>query len=116
MIGIVLYLMGAGITLTSRTQLGRYGDGTTAIKGDHQLLTNGFYRYIRHPLYSGAFLGRIGIGLAFRSFIGMIVFSAIYLGVFLKRMDIEEESLKAEFGDAYEDYMRRTKRLFPYLY
>lgn len=115
-IGIVIYLIGAGITLTSRTQLGRYGDGTTAIKGDHGLLTSGFYKYIRHPLYSGALLGRFGIGLAFRSYLGMILFSVIYLGVFLKRMDIEEDSLKAEFGDGYEEYMKRTKRLFPYLY
>ena len=56
--GIIIYLIGAGITLTSRRQLGRYGDGTPALKGDHQLLTTGFYKYIRHPLYSGALLGR----------------------------------------------------------
>lgn len=114
--GIVIYLIGASITLTSRTQLGRYGDGTTMLKGDHHLLTKGIYKYIRHPLYSGALLGRVGIGLSFRSFIGMVLFSAIYFVIFKKRMDIEEETLKVEFGKGYEDYMEQTKRLIPFLY
>ncbi len=115
-IGIILYLFGGGITLTSRRNLGRYGDGTTELKREHQLITDGFYKYSRHPLYSGALLGRIGIGLVFRSFMGMTLLVVIYLGIFLKRMDIEEESLKGEFGDEYEEYMKRTKRLIPHLY
>ena len=112
----IIFFIGAGITLTSRVQLGRYGDGTTALKDGHSLLTKGFYKYIRHPLYSGALLGRVGIGLTFRSYLGLILFSGVYLIVFGRRMDIEEDSLTTEFGDDYLEYMKRTKRLFPYLY
>ncbi|MFW9921403.1 MAG: methyltransferase family protein [Candidatus Thorarchaeota archaeon] len=115
-IGIIVYMVGGAVVLTSRIRLGRYGDGTTAIKGDHQLLSDGIYKHIRHPLYSGALLGRVGIGLTFRSYFGMILFSAVYLWVFMKRMDIEEETLKVEIGKDYEEYMARTKRLIPHLY
>ncbi len=115
-VGIIVYLIGAGITLASRVQLGRYGDGTTALKDGHSLLTKGFYKYIRHPLYSGALIGRIGIGLTFRSYLGLILLTAVYFVVFRKRMDIEEDSLATEFGEEYMEYMNQTKRLIPYIY
>ncbi len=115
-IGIIVFVIGGLIVLLSRKQLGRYGDGTTALKGNHTLLTQGLYNYIRHPLYAGGMISRIGIGLSLRGYIGAIAFILSYFIVFRKRMDIEEESLVSEFGEEYEEYMKRTKRLFPYLY
>ncbi|MFW9849877.1 MAG: methyltransferase family protein [Candidatus Thorarchaeota archaeon] len=115
-IGIIVYIIGGILVLRSRIQLGRYGDGTTKLKEDHHLLTKGIYNYIRHPLYSGAIIGRFGLGLSFRGYLGMILFVLVYFIVFRKRMEIEEQSLTSEFGDEYEEYMKRTKRLFPYIY
>jgi protein-S-isoprenylcysteine O-methyltransferase Ste14 len=115
-IGIIVYIVGGILVLRSRIQLGRYGDGTTALKEDQQLLTEGIYNHIRHPLYSGGLLGRFGIGLAFRSYLGTILFVLVYFIIFRKRMEIEEQSLISEFGAEYEEYMKRTKRLFPYIY
>lgn len=115
-IGIIVYFVGAIVVLRSRTQLGRYGDGIPGLKEDHHLLTEGIYDYIRHPLYSGGMLGRIGLGLSFRGYLGAIVFVLVYFIIFRKRMEIEEQSLISEFGEEYEEYMRRTKRLFPYIY
>ncbi|MDF1540699.1 MAG: isoprenylcysteine carboxylmethyltransferase family protein [Candidatus Thorarchaeota archaeon] len=115
-IGIIVYIIGGTTVILSRRQLGRYGDGTTALKRDHKLLTQGIYSYIRHPLYAGALIGRIGIGLSFRGYFSAIFFILIYFIVFRKRMDIEEGFLTVEFGEEYESYMKRTKRLFPYIY
>lgn len=55
-IGIILYIIGAVITLSSRMKLGSYGDGTTAMKDNQELITEGIYAHIRHPLYSGSLL------------------------------------------------------------
>jgi protein-S-isoprenylcysteine O-methyltransferase Ste14 len=115
-IGIIVYIVGGILVLRSRIQLGRYGDGTPALKEDHQLLTEGIYNHIRHPLYSGGMLGRIGLGLSFRGYLGTLVFVLVYFIIFRKRMEIEEQSLISEFGEEYEKYMKRTKRLFPYIY
>ena len=115
-IGIIVYIVRGILVLRSRIQLGRYGDGTPALKEDHQLLTEGIYNHIRHPLYSGGMLGRIGLGLSFRGYLGAIVFVLVYFIIFRKRMEIEEQSLLSEFGEEYEKYMKRTKRLFPYIY
>ena len=115
-IGIIIYIVGGILVLRSRIQLGRYGDGTPALKEDHHLLTEGIYNHIRHPLYAGGMLGRCGLGLSFRGYLGTIVFVLVYFIIFRKRMDIEEQSLISEFGDEYEKYMKQTKRLFPYIY
>lgn len=115
-IGIITYIVGGIIVLRSRIHLGRYGDGTTELKENHTLLTKGFYNHIRHPLYSGAMVGRVGLGLTLRGYFGTILFVLIYLIVFRRRMEIEEQSLLSEFGDEYVEYMKRTKRLIPYIY
>ncbi|MFW9768412.1 MAG: methyltransferase family protein [Candidatus Thorarchaeota archaeon] len=115
-IGIIVYIVGGILVLRSRTQLGRYGDGTTKLKEDHQLLTEGIYNHIRHPLYAGGMIGRIGLGLSFRGYLGTILYILIYFLIFRKRMEIEEQSLLSEFGEEYEEYMKRTKRFFPYIY
>ena len=115
-IGIIVYIVGAVLILRSRIQLGRYGDGTTKLKEDHQLLTKGIYNHVRHPLYLGGMIGRFGLGLSFRGYLGTILFVLVYFILFRKRMEIEEQSLISEFGEEYEEYMKQTKRLFPYLY
>ncbi|MHA2301603.1 MAG: methyltransferase [Candidatus Thorarchaeota archaeon] len=115
-IGIIVYIAGGILVLRSRIQLGRYGDGTPALKENHQLLTEGIYNHIRHPLYAGGMLGRCGLGLSFRGYLGTILFVLAYFVIFRKRMEIEEQLLITEFGDEYEKYMKRTKRLFPYIY
>jgi protein-S-isoprenylcysteine O-methyltransferase Ste14 len=34
----------------------------------------------------------------------------------LYRLEVEENMLLEKFGDEYREYMRRTRRLVPYLY
>ena len=115
-IGICIYIIGGIIVVRSRIQLGRYGDGTVKLKENHHLMTNGIYNYVRHPLYLGGFLGRLGMGLTFTAYFGMILFVSVYFIIFRMRMEIEEQSLIGEFGEEYEEYMKRTRRLFPYIY
>lgn len=114
--GIALYIVGTIIMLTSRVQLGRFGSGTLAIQERHELQTDRIYRYIRHPLYSGGLLGKLGMGIAFRSYIITFLVLVAYFVVFRNRMEIEEQILTSEFGEAYQSYVEQTKRLIPFLY
>ena len=115
-IGIGLFVVAAAILFVSRIQLGRYGDGRVDIKDQHELMTDGIYKHIRHPLYSGGLLGKLATGLAFRSYIATFLMLIVYFLVFRSRMEIEERTLTAEFGGAYTSYVERTKRLIPYIY
>ncbi|MFW9943352.1 MAG: methyltransferase family protein, partial [Candidatus Thorarchaeota archaeon] len=55
-IGFILYLTGSFLIIVARAQIGRFGTGELIIEEDHQLFTQGVYRYIRNPMYSGALI------------------------------------------------------------
>ena len=86
---------------------------TILTKKDHQLVTDGPYHRIRHPLYSGALLAFFSLSLvASNTFMaGLVVIGAIlFVAVVIPR---EEDRLIAKFGEAYLEYRKSTGRLLP---
>ncbi len=79
------------------------------------LVVNGIYRHVRHPLYSGTLLFAIGFFLLFptESFAVFLISMGIYLpiGIFF-----EEKKLTDEFGAKYREYKKKTSRLIPWIY
>jgi protein-S-isoprenylcysteine O-methyltransferase Ste14 len=114
--GLLLLIVGGAVTLVGRAQLARFGSGVLHIEEGHRLITTGVFRLIRHPIYAGGVLGVVGFYMAFRSVVMLVLVSLLYFIVIRHRMLFEEEMLIEEFGDEYREYMKRTKRLFPYLY
>jgi len=114
--GLFLLIVGSAVSVTGRAQLAKFGSGVLHIEDDHRLITTGMFGYIRHPVYAGGILGHVGIYMAFRSVIMLILVSTLYFIVIRHRMLFEEEMLVEEFGDEYREYMKRTKRLIPLLY
>lgn len=114
--GLLLLIVGGAVTLVGRAQLARFGSGVLHIEEDHRLITTGVFRHIRHPIYAGGVLGVVGFYMAFRSAVMLTLVSLLYFIVIRHRLIFEEEMLIEEFGDEYREYMKRTKRLFPYLY
>ena len=119
-IGIILLVSGGTFRLISRRALMKAGFGLVnssrlQIVENQRLLTKGVYKYIRHPLYLGEILRNFGLAIFLSSLYGMAL---IFLGcIFLLfRIEIEEKMLIDEFGNEYEEYKKRTKKLFPYLY
>ncbi len=115
-IGILLILIGGIVTVTGRAQLSRFGSGILQIEDDHSLITTGIYEYVRHPIYAGGLLGIIGIYLAFRSLLTLTAVTILYFLIMRHRIGFEEEMLIKEFGDEYKNYMKKTKKLIPYVY
>ncbi len=115
-IGISLYILGGIISLFSRIQLGKYGGGYLVIEEDHKLITNGIYNKIRHPMYSGGLIAVVGAGLVFRTIFALFSCFILYFFVFRQRIIVEERLLIEEFGEEYKNYMKKTKRLIPFIY
>jgi protein-S-isoprenylcysteine O-methyltransferase Ste14 len=91
---------------------------TYAVKilDNHQLITSGIYKYIRHPSYSGQLLIILGSGIAFSNYVSIvIIFIPFFLAV-LYRISIEETVLMNYFTDAYLEYRKKTKLLIPWVY
>ncbi|MEZ5436260.1 MAG: methyltransferase [Pseudomonadales bacterium] len=81
-----------------------------------QLVTQGLYRYIRHPMYGALLLlnGGLYFKQPFSSLNFVLAVSAAMLLV-LTALREEQENL-AYFGDAYRIYMTRSKRFLPGLW
>lgn len=79
-----------------------------------QLVTNGPYRFVRHPLYVAEALSTLGITLQLAQPVGVLIALAIFLGQFA-RMGFEEEVLARSFPE-YAEYQKRTFRLIPRIY
>jgi len=85
---------------------------TVATRKDHQLVTGGAYRWVRHPLYSVGSLFFLALNLLVANwFTGLA--SLIGLTMLLVRLPKEEASLIERFGDEYRAYTKRTGRLLP---
>lgn len=58
----------------------------------------------------------IGFPLGLRSWPGLIAAVLIAALIYGYRIRTEEKALREHFGEKYEEYSRRTWRLFPFLY
>ena len=95
--------------------LGRNISETVFTKRDHQLVTNGPYRWIRHPLYSVGTLMYVAIGLIAQNwFIGLMGLSSSAM-LMLAVIPWEEAKLIETFGDEYVVYKKRTGTLLPWI-
>ena len=79
------------------------------------MITDGYYRYIRHPLYLAETLRNFSFVLIFSSIYGAL-FMAVGTFFILLRIRTEERMLIEAFGEDYKEYQRKTKRIIPYIY
>jgi protein-S-isoprenylcysteine O-methyltransferase Ste14 len=87
---------------------------TVLIKDTHELVTSGPYKWIRHPLYSGALILLFSVSLVFEDW---ILFSYSLAGLIAFRLLVipaEEQMLLDAFGEEYECYQSRTGALLPW--
>jgi protein-S-isoprenylcysteine O-methyltransferase Ste14 len=114
--GLAVIVIGMLIRLMAIKQLGRFFTVDVTIRKDHQLMQSGFYKYLRHPSYTGSILSFIGFGLSWNNWLGLVVVFVPIVLVFIYRINIEEKVLTQQFGPLYSDYMSRSKRLLPFVY
>lgn len=115
-LGLVLFFAGMALRWWSIIHLGRFFTVDVAIARDHRIIDDGPYRLLRHPSYSGALLAFCGLGLLLFNWTAALALVVPILLLFPRRIAIEEAALSAAFGEAYEAYRARTKRLVPFIY
>jgi len=113
--GLVLFGFGIIVLVAAMRGLGRLYTSYLGIQREHHLVTTGPYKYIRHPGYLGEIMSMCGVGLSLSSIVGLVL-GVVALGLVLVRIRSEEEMLIDNFVDEYQLYMKRTKRLIPFIY
>ena len=97
--------------------LGRFFTVDVAIERDHELVERGPFRVVRHPSYTGVLLGVfVGLALTLDNWAALLVILLPIGAAFIHRMNVEEHALSGALGSEHTHYMRRTKRLVPFVY
>ncbi len=81
----------------------------------HQLVRDGPYAYLRHPVYAALFLMMIGTGLIQSTWLGLASGIIAYLAGTEIRVRAEDSLLLAQFGDNFEDYRSRVAAYMPFV-
>ena len=84
-------------------------------KKTHEVITDGPYSIVRHPLYLFSFIGAIGIGLASDNILVLAALVIFYLSYYPLTILSEEKILTKKFGQTYIDYAKCTPRFLPKL-
>ena len=77
-----------------------------------RLATERLYGVVRHPQYTGIFLGLFGQLIHWPT-IPTVVLFPIVVWAYVRLARREERQMIERFGDAYEAYRRRVPRFFP---
>ncbi|MGC8519935.1 MAG: methyltransferase family protein [Steroidobacteraceae bacterium] len=111
-LGAGLTLLGVLTMIWARIHLGRNWSSVAAVKIDHELVIDGPYRWMRHPIYAGLLLAFIGTAIAIGQWRGVLAV-ALALVAFMQRIIVEDRFMREQFGAAYEAYARRVRALVP---
>lgn len=88
--------------------------GWMKIHRTEALVTDGLYRYIRHPQYTGIFLFTLGWLLHYPTVVTLALWPILIIA-YAWLAKLEERHLAGEFGEAYKNYAARTARFIPKL-
>src|SRR4029434_15194 len=113
-IAIVLQIVAVALIVWARVTFGRRSFHAAANPTAGGLVTTGPYRYIRHPIYTGACLLGWGSITVHWSLASVALGVLLLLGG-LARMVCEEQLVKQWYPE-YLEYSKVTKRMIPYVF
>jgi len=112
-LGVVLAGAALGLFHLTHRALGRNWSISLEVREGHQLVTEGVYRHVRHPMYAAFWLWAAAQALLLPNWVaglaGIVGFGTLYCF----RVSNEERLMLDTFGDPYRAYMARTARLIP---
>ena len=82
----------------------------------HKLVTEGPYRIVRNPIYTGMFGMLLATGLAIGHWVGLLSAVVLYAVGTVIRVQSEEKLLREAFGAEFEAYARRVPAVVPLLF
>ena len=110
--GVALVALTAPLLLWTLRSLGPNLTDTVVTRQAHTLVTEGPYRWVRHPFYDCMALFVMATALMMASWF-VIVVGTLMFTLLAIRSRTEEEKLLERFGESYRAYRARTGRFLP---
>jgi protein-S-isoprenylcysteine O-methyltransferase Ste14 len=114
-LGILLVYVGIAVRRYAIKTLGASFTTVVATASEQHIVEAGPYKLIRHPAYTGLLITLIGFGLCYTNWLSLLALMGCLLLGFSYRIHVEERALQERFGQRYQEYMQRTKRLIPFV-
>jgi protein-S-isoprenylcysteine O-methyltransferase Ste14 len=111
-IGLILIVLGTIVNLKGRLILGKNWANQIIIYQHHDLLTEGVYRIVRHPLYASTIWMFYGATLVYFNWVALAGTTMVFLPMMIYRARQEEELLIKRFPN-YKQYQGKTGMFFP---
>ena len=110
---------GIGLSIWSIIYMKNVGKGNPMDAFNHEvaprtseLMTDGPYRICRNPMLLGVLIYYAGVIICLGTWQSAAVF-AVYFAIMMIQVKHEETRLRQDFGEAYAEYCRQTKKLIP---
>jgi protein-S-isoprenylcysteine O-methyltransferase Ste14 len=114
-VGIIILAMAVWLFWRSHADLGRNWSPSLELRERHELVTEGVYRSVRHPMYASMWLWGVAQALLLQNWIAGWVSLVMFMPLYLLRVPREERMMLDEFGEEYRAYMNHTGRVIPRL-
>lgn len=114
-LGVFAMILAIIVFWRAHADLGRQYSPTLQIKTNHELVTSGIYKYVRHPMYTSAFLLILSSALINPNMVGVSSSLLAFLILLLVRIPKEEQMLLTEFSSKYVNYISEMCGIIPYL-
>jgi protein-S-isoprenylcysteine O-methyltransferase Ste14 len=113
-VGLAAIAAGGTVLIRCIVEFARSGRGTLApVDPPKTLVVQGLYRYVRNPMYVGVTGVLLGETALFQS-TGLLYYTAVWFAIVnLFVIFYEERTLRARFGESYEQYRRAVGRWIP---
>jgi protein-S-isoprenylcysteine O-methyltransferase Ste14 len=114
-IGILILVCSLVIFWRAHVDLKSNWSSSLELYENHELVTIGIYKYIRHPMYLSQLVWGIAQILLIQNWIAGLSTIIFFFPFYLLRIRTEEKMMYERFGKQYQEYERNTGRLFPKL-
>jgi len=115
-VAIVSAIVSVFIVMAAVKTLGKEWSITARVVTDHKLATEGPYRFVRHPIYTGMLGMLIATGIAVSYWPALLVALVVFFLGTAIRIRSEERLLRETFGLEFETYARSVPAIVPGLY
>lgn len=112
--GAVIMLASLWLFWRSHVDLGKNWSVSLELRENHQLVSHGVYRRIRHPMYSSIWLWGIAQATMLENWLAGWAVLPAFAAMYFIRTPREEKMMHEKFGAEYQRYTKRTGRLVPH--
>jgi protein-S-isoprenylcysteine O-methyltransferase Ste14 len=112
---LLFFALAAALSWTARRVLGKQWRIEAGLNADHELITSGPYRILRHPIYTSMLCTLLGTGVLITQWWLLLISIAIFVAGTEIRVHVEDSLLNSHFGSRFQDYKQRVPAYIPLL-